>query len=342
MAAKKSAGEVKKKPEEQEMTIKAAEEAVIKKFGVGAALFLSDVCLKKPEIIPTGSSGLDYATGVGGIPRGRMTEVFGPPASGKSTLALSIAAMSHTCTDGDVLYVDAEKALDPSLVRALGLRDDRTVVIDRSTAEENLDVAQIFIKTGKFSVVIIDSVAALTPQAEFDANFDDQFMGIHPKLMSRMCRTIKPLCSKTNTALILINQTRDNLGQYGSPKQTTGGHAIRFFSDLRIEARGGHKSSLIAGPDGDIIGQTTTFTVVKNKLSRPWRSCSVDLIYGSGYDTIGELVTVGEELGFIKIAGAWFEYKGNKVQGKIKMRQLIIDNVELQQELRNDVKTLLG
>ena len=196
----------------------------------------------------------------------------------------------------------------------------------------------------KLIPVLREQSLADLPQgvSRFDANFDDQFMGIHPKLMSRMCRTIKPLCSKTNTALILINQTRDNLGQYGSPKQTTGGHAIRFFSDLRIEARGGHKSSLIAGPDGDIIGQTTTFTVVKNKLSRPWRSCSVDLIYGSGYDTIGELVTVGEELGFIKIAGAWFEYKGNKVQGKIKMRQLIIDNVELQQELRNDVKTLLG
>lgn len=341
MTAKKSVG-VKKEKESPEFTIKAAEEAVIKKFGAGSALFLSDISLKKAEVIPTGSVGLDYAIGVGGIPRGRMVEVFGPPSSGKSTLALSIAASSHNFTDGDVLYVDAEKALDVGLVRALGLKDDRTLVIDRPTAEENLDVAQTFIKTGKFSVVVIDSVAALTPQAEFDATFDDQFMGIHPRLMSRMCRTIKPLCSKTNTAFILINQTRDNLSKYGAPKDTTGGHAIKFFSDIRIEVHGGNKSSLIAAPDGEIVGQKTTFTVVKNKLDRPWRSCSVDLIYGEGYDTIGELVTVGEELGLIKAAGAWYEYKENKTQGKVKMRQLLVDDVELRKALSCDIKNMLG
>jgi recombination protein RecA len=325
-----------------EFTLKAAEDAVKKKFGAGAAMFLSDIASKERDVVSTGSIGLDYATGVGGITRGQMIEIYGNPASGKSTLAFSICAHAQKKFTEDVLYIDAEHCIDPKLLISMGVDPKRMVVVDKDTAEENLTVAQTFIKTGQISVVVVDSVAALLPQAEFDADYEDQFMGLHARLMSRMCRTIKPLCSKTNTAFILINQTRDNIGGYGSPKVTTGGHAIKFFADTRIEVKGGSKSTWIVDKlNGELIGHTSDMMVVKNKRGRPFRSCSVDLIYGVGYDTTGELLNIGEDMGLVDVAGSWISYKDMKAQGKEKAKLFLRKNTTVCDELKKEVQEIL-
>jgi recombination protein RecA len=340
--AKKKNDSVVEAATDKESMIKAAEDAIRKKFGSGSALYLSDYKNKPNIVIPTGSIGLDYAIGVGGIPRGSMVEIYGQPSSGKTTLALNIGVHSHTSTDDDVLFINAEHSLDVRLAMKMGLREDRTVIVDMPTAEENLTAAETYIKTGKFSVCIIDSIAALIPQAEFDAEYDDQFMGLHPRLMSRMCRSIKPLCSKTGAALILINQTRDKINSYGGGKETTGGNAIKFYADLRIEVSGGQSTKThIIDSEGEVIGHKTTVKIVKNKVGRPWKTCELDLIYGSGFDKMSELISLGEDLGFITPSGSWYEYKDTKVQGKDKLKLAISERPDLIEELKKDISTVL-
>ncbi len=299
----------------------------------------------KPRvIIPTGSLALDAALGVGGIMLGRIYEFFGPEAGGKTTLALSTIKQAQD-RGFSAIYVDAEHALDENLLVSMGLDIKRIALVQGYTGEQNLDVAEALMATGEFAICVIDSVAALQPAAEANLqSFNDQTMGLQPRLMSRMCRTFTSLTSRTQTALILINQIRANLGGYGKTETTSGGNAIRHHMSSRIRVSGGGvKSRAITGPKGNIIGHRVGFEVVKNKLGLPFTKAETDLIYGDGFFLEGELLDLGVDMGFVEQAGAWFSYEGEKLgQGRPKAIQAIMDSSAIRDALFTSVSVVLG
>lgn len=338
MVKKEKAEKTDKTDETAGSTMKAAEAAVRKKFGEGAAVYLSSKMKQEVHPIPTGSLGLDLALGIGGLPLGRMVEVFGTPSAGKTTLAISVAANALKHTDRKILYVDAEHALNGPLAVKMGLDIDRTLVIETESAETSVEAAQIYMKTGEFAVTIIDSVASLTPQAQVDATLEDQFMGLHARLMSRMCPIIKTICGQTNTLLVLINQIRFKVGSYGNPEVTTGGNAIPFYSDVRIRVSGGEsKNSRIINEDGEVVGHKNVFEVVKNKLAVPFKKAEVNLIYGVGYDEVAELVDLGEQMGLVDVAGSWVSYETMKAQGKDRFAEELRKNDEFRNKLKSEI-----
>lgn len=332
------------KDDSKSSAFKMAQEAVRKLLGEGASMYLSEYDSRILEVVSTGSYGLDYALGIGGLELGKMVEVLGRPGTGKTTLAISAAANAlKKFPEKKVLYVDAENAFNSTLGVSMGLDPKRTIIVSAQTAEQNLTAAEMYIKSGEFSVTIFDSVSALIPQAEYEATYEDQFMGLHARLMSRMCRSIKPLCSKTGTLLILINQLRNKIGSYGAPEIGTGGEAIPFYSDFRIKVFGGEsKSTRILDENGEPMGHRATFEVIKNKKAVPYKKCTVDLVYGHGFDNLGELVDVGEEMGLVEKTGAWIKYGELKFNGKEKFKAAMLSDKELFEKLKADVFSIFN
>jgi recombination protein RecA len=319
-------------------TLKVVQNAIEKEYGP-VIKWLGEAADFEPELIPTGCIGLDNALGTGGLERGLIAEFYGPEASGKSFLAYSVikeaCKMGHKCA-----IIDVEHAIDAKLLIKIGLPEDRVQIVDgTSTGEENFSIAQKLMETGEFAVVLIDSVAALLPDARAEADFDQQFMGLHARLMSDGLRKLSSTVKKTNTLLIFVNQIRYKIGAYGNPETTTGGNALLFYASYRIHVSGGKaKSSRLADKGtGEVYGHRTKFFTEKNKRAAPYRSAEVDLIYGVGYDTIGEIVDLSIDLGLIEQNGAWLNYNDHKWQGKEKAKL----NLQVDEALCKEIETRL-
>jgi recombination protein RecA len=324
--------------------VEVAMRSLRKKFGDSVVNWISDgPAASKRVVVPTGSLSIDSALGVGGLVLGRMYEFFGSNASGKSTLAFS--TIKEAIKLGmKAIYIDAERSLDEKLLKDMGVDPSKVVIIKGFTAEDNLDAAELLMATGEFAICVVDSVSALQPSAEANLqSFSDNTMGLHPRLMSRMCRTFAPLADKMNVAIILINQIRANLG-YGASETSSGGNAIQHFISGRIKVSGGGvKSRHIKNEKGEPIGHRASFDVLKNKLAVPFRSAEVDLIWGKGFDNFAETLDLAVDMGFVDLAGSWFSYNGERLgQGRSSIVEMFRTNQELYTTIRKQVSGILG
>ncbi|MDE7159927.1 MAG: recombinase RecA [Muribaculaceae bacterium] len=309
-----------------------------KDFGTGAIMRLGDDSVQDVEVVPTGSIGLDNALGVGGIPRGRITEIYGPEASGKTTLAIHIIAEAQK-QGGICAIIDAEHAFDRFYAEKLGVDVNNLWIAQPDNGEQALDIAEQLINSGAIDVLVIDSVAALTPKAEIEGEMGDKNVGLHARLMSQAMRKLTGTISRTRTCCIFINQIREKIGvMFGNPETTTGGNALKFYSSVRIDIR---PSSFIK--DGDnTIGRLAKVKVVKNKVAPPFMKTEFEIMFGEGISRSGEIVDMGVELGIIKKSGAWFSYNGAKLgQGRDAVKRVIADNPELFDELSAKIKDAL-
>jgi len=324
-------------------SLKVVQNAIEKEYGP-LIKWLGDAADHKPEIISTGCIGLDHALGsAGGLERGLIAEFFGPEASGKSFLAYSVVKeackLGHKCA-----IIDAEHSIDAKLLINVGLDPNKVLVVDGApTGEANLDIAQKLMETREFAVVLIDSVAALLPDARAEADYNQQFMGLHARLMSSGLQKLSSVVRATNTLLIFVNQIRFKIGSYGNPETTTGGNALLFYASYRIHVSGGKskKSRLLDEGTGEIYGHRTKFFTEKNKRSAPYRSAEVDLIYGIGYDTVGEIIDLAVDMGIIEKGGAWFNYMENKWQGRNKAKLALLADVSLRTEIEAKLRSTI-
>ena len=314
--------------------------AIHRKYGKGSVMKLSDEAREDIEVIPTGSIGLDLALGVGGIPKGRVTEIFGPESSGKTTLTLHIIAeCQKKC--GTCAFIDAEHALDVSYAEKLGVKTADLLISQPDYGEQALDIADMLVRSGGVDLVVIDSVAALVPQAELEGDMGETQVGGHARLMSHALRRLTGTIHRSKVSVIFINQIRMKIGTmgYGSPETTTGGNALKFYSSVRLDIR--KKQSL--KDKEDFFGSRTTVKVVKNKLSPPFRSATFDILFGKGISRVGELIDYGVEGKIIEQSGAWFAFGSEKLgQGREKVRALLEENEELRLAIEARVKEFLG
>lgn len=312
-----------------------------RKYGKGAIMKLSDDASMDVPVIPTGSIGLDLALGVGGIPRGRVCEIFGPEASGKTTLTLHIIAECQKL-GGTCAFVDAEHALDVAYARRLGVNTDELLISQPDYGEQALDIADMLVRSGAVDLVVIDSVAALIPQAELEGNMGETQVGGHARLMSHAMRRLTGTIHKSRTSVIFINQIRMKIGtsaQYGNPETTTGGNALKFYSSVRIDIR----RALQLKDKEETFGARTRAKVVKNKVAPPFRVATFDIIFGQGISKAGELLDIGIEAGIVEQSGSWFAFGDEKLgQGREKVRALLDENLELRNAIEEKVKEYLG
>ncbi|WP_051654262.1 recombinase RecA [Persephonella sp. KM09-Lau-8] len=323
-----------KELEAKRKALESALAQIEKKFGKGSVMTLSDEAVKSVEAIPSGSLTLDLATGIGGIPRGRVTEIYGPESSGKTTLTLHLIAEAQK-RGGKAVFIDAEHAFDPKYAKAIGVNIEDLIVSQPDYGEQALEIAETLIRSGAVDVVIIDSVAALVPKAELEGDIEDSNVGLHARLMSKAMRVLKGAVNKSNTALVLINQIREKVGvMFGNPETTTGGRAIKFFADMRLEVR---KKDIKDA--GEKVGSRVKVKVVKNKLAPPFKEAEFDVIYGEGISKEGEILDLGEELGIIKKSGAWYSYGDMKIgQGREKAREFLKENPEIREEIEQKIR----
>ena len=310
-----------------------------KQFGKGSIMRLGENLHMNVEAIPTGALALDLALGIGGLPRGRIIEIYGPESSGKSTLAMHVVAEAQR-NGGICAYVDAEHAMDPVYARAIGVNVDDLLISQPDTGEQALEITDMLIRSGALDVIVIDSVAALTPRAEIEGDMGDSHVGLQARLMSQALRKITGNLSKSNTICIFINQLREKIGViYGSPEVTPGGRALKFYSSVRIDIR-----RIESIKDGtEIVGNRTRAKVVKNKVASPFKQSEFDIMYGKGISREGSLLDVGVELGFIKKAGAWFTYEGEQLgQGRENVKTFLIENPQLMAEIDDRVRQHLA
>lgn len=297
----------------------------------------------KLDSISSGSMSLDMALGRGGFVRGRLYEIYGPPSGGKTTLTMSVIAEAQK-RGIRCCFVDAEHSADPKLFKAMGVNIDELDVIEGFVGDENLDALETILKTGEIGVAVVDSVAALIPRAEAESEIGNDHMALLARLMSKACRKFVPIASETNTLIIFINQVRTDLKAWGDNQITTGGNALDFYGTGRIKVTGGkHNNTRILDPiTKEVIGHNTTFEITKNKLAPPFRKAEIPLIYGIGYDTVRELLKLGDQLGIIEKTGSWYRYKDSKAQGEENIVSLFRDNEVLLNELKNDVLVSTG
>ena len=326
--------DVKKPSAEKLKALQLAMEKIDKDHGKGTIMRLGDDSIEDIAVIPTGSIGLDYALGVGGYPRGRLIEIYGPESSGKTSLAIhAIAAVQKA--GGIAAIIDAEHAFDRFYAAGLGVDTDNLLISQPDSGEEALEVADQLIRSSAVDLVVVDSVAALTPKAELEGDMGENKVGLQARLMSQALRKLTATISKTNTTCIFINQLREKIGvMFGNPETTTGGNALKFYSSVRLDIR---RASQIK--DGDkVIGNQTKVKVVKNKVAPPFRKAEFDIMFGEGISLTGEIVDLGVEHGVIKKSGSWFSYGDTKLaQGREGVKQLLNDNEELKEELKEKV-----
>src|SRR5271157_4915215 len=311
-----------------------------KQFGKGSIVRLgSREALLPIAVISTGSISFDAALGVGGIPRGRVTEVFGPESSGKTTITLQIIAEAQKL-GGLAAFVDVEHALDPAYARKLGVDIDNLLVSQPDSGEQALEITETLVRTGAIDVLVVDSVAALVPQAELDGEMGESHMGLQARLMSQALRKLTGTVSKSRTALIFINQIREKIGvMFGNPETTTGGRALKFYATVRLDIR-----RIAAIKDGDaVIGNRTKVKVVKNKVAAPFREAEFDIIYGEGISKEGDLIDLGVAQNVIEKSGSWISYKGERIgQGRENARQFLKDNADIRQAIDTELRQVLG
>lgn len=324
-------------PEEKKKALDTAMEQIIKNYGQGAVMFLGGEENKKLDVesVPTGSIGLDYALGIGGLPKGRIIEIYGPESGGKTTVTLHAIAETQKL-GGMAAFIDVEHALDPVYAKSLGVDIDHLIVSQPDTGEQALEIMETLARSGAIDIVVLDSVAAMVTKAEIDGEIGDSFVGVQARLMSAAMRKLTSVISKSNTVAIFINQVREKIGvMYGNPETTPGGRALKFYASVRIEVRKGEKIV----DDGEIIGYTTKCKVVKNKVAPPFKETQFDMIFGEGISRLGEIITMGEELGFIKKSGAWYSYNGERLgQGKEKTKKFLKENDDLRLEIEGKIK----
>ncbi|MCL3776728.1 MULTISPECIES: recombinase RecA [unclassified Actinomyces] len=310
-----------------------------KSFGKGSVMRLGDDSRPPVAVIPTGSTALDVALGIGGLPRGRVVEIYGPESSGKTTVALHAVASAQRA-GGNAAFIDAEHALDPVYAKALGVDTDNLLVSQPDTGEQALEIADMLIRSGGLDIIVIDSVAALVPKAEIEGEMGDSHVGLQARLMSQALRKITGALSATGTTAIFINQLREKIGVFfGSPETTTGGKALKFYASVRIDVR-----RIQTLKDGDQpVGNRTRAKVVKNKMAPPFKQAEFDIIYGQGISREGGLIDLGVENGVIRKSGAWFTYGTDQLgQGKENARTFLRDNPELADEIENKILGVLG
>ena len=324
-------------PEEKKKALDTAMEQIIKNYGQGAVMFLGGEGNKKLDVesVPTGSIGLDYALGIGGLPKGRIIEIYGPESGGKTTVTLHAIAETQKL-GGMAAFIDVEHALDPVYAKSLGVDIDHLIVSQPDTGEQALEIMETLARSGAIDIVVLDSVAAMVTKAEIDGEIGDSFVGVQARLMSAAMRKLTSVISKSNTVAIFINQVREKIGvMYGNPETTPGGRALKFYASVRIEVRKGEKIV----DDGEIIGCTTKCKVVRNKVAPPFKETQFDMIFGEGISRLGEIITMGEELGFIKKSGAWYSYNGERLgQGKEKTKKFLKENDDLRLEIEGKIK----
>lgn len=309
-----------------------------KEFGKGTIMRLGDSPIVKVESIPTGSIGLDIALGIGGFPKGRVVEIYGPESSGKTTLAIHVIAEAQK-KGGVAAFIDAEHAFDKYYARQLGVDVDNLLISQPDNGEQALEIADNLIRSGAIDVLVVDSVAALVPKSELEGEMGDSKMGLQARLMSQAMRKLTATISKTGCCCIFINQLREKIGvMFGNPETTTGGNALKFYSSLRLDIR---RISQIKDSD-EVTGNRVRVKVVKNKVAPPFRIAEFDIIYGEGISKVGEIIDLGVEFGIVKKSGSWFSYGETKLgQGRDAVKQLLLDNPELSSELETKIKEIV-
>ena len=311
-----------------------------KTYGKGAVMKMGDTIAQDIEVISSGSLGLDLALGVGGYPRGRVVEVYGPESSGKTTLTLHAMAEAQKA-GGIAAFIDAEHAFDRFYAEKLGVDIDNLIISQPDHGEQALEIADNLIRSGAIDIVVIDSVAALTPKSEIEGEMGDSKMGLHARLMSQALRKLTASISKTNCTVIFINQLREKIGvMFGNPETTTGGNALKFYASVRIDIR---RSTQIKNTDGDVMGNKTRVKVVKNKVAPPFRTTEFDIMYGLGISKVGEVIDLGVQYEIVKKSGSWFSYGDTKLgQGRDAVKLLLLDNPELMEELEAKIKEAIA
>lgn len=318
--------------------LKAALGQIEKQFGKGAVMRLGDTDIQRNiEVIPTGSLGLDIALGIGGLPRGRVAEIYGPESSGKTTLTLQVIAEAQKL-GGTAAFVDAEHALDPMYARKLGVNVDDLLVSQPDTGEQALEITDMLVRSGAVAIVVIDSVAALTPKAEIEGEMGDHHMGLQARLMSQALRKLTANIKRSNTLVIFINQIRMKIGvMFGNPETTTGGNALKFYASVRLDIR---RIGAIKKGD-EILGNQTRVKVVKNKVAAPFKKCEFDILYDEGISKLGELIDLGVSEGIVDKAGSWYSYNKERIgQGRDNARQFLKDNPDIAQDIETKVRAV--
>ena len=314
----------------RELALQEALKKIEKDFGKGSIMRLGDEIDKKIEVIPSGSIALDKALGVGGYPKGRIIEIYGPESSGKTTFALHAIANAQK-NGGYAAFIDAEHALDPVYAKNLGVDIENLILSQPDNGEQALDIAEALIKSGSVDILVVDSVAALVPEAELNGDMGDSHVGLHARLMSQAMRKLAGIINKTNCVAIFINQIREKVGvMFGNPETTTGGRALKFYATVRLDIRKGE-----AIKDGtNILGNKTNIKVVKNKVAPPFKTAEVEIIYGEGISRLGEVVDLAVKYEIINKAGAWFSYEGTKIgQGRENTKEFLKNNPEILEEI---------
>ncbi|EWS81225.1 recombinase RecA [Brachybacterium phenoliresistens] len=329
----------KSAPKERASTLDAALAQIDRQFGKGSIMRLGDDTRPPIEVIPTGSVALDAALGIGGLPRGRIVEIYGPESSGKTTVALHAVASAQR-NGGIAAFIDAEHALDPDYAKKLGVDTDALLVSQPDTGEQALEITDMLVRSGALDVIVIDSVAALVPKAEIEGEMGDSHVGLQARLMSQALRKLAGALSSTGTTAIFINQLREKIGVFfGSPETTTGGKALKFYASVRMDIR--RIETLKTGTDS--VGNRTRVKVVKNKMAPPFKQAEFDILYGEGISREGGLIDLGVEHGIVRKSGAWFTYEGDQLgQGKENARQFLKDNPDLAVEVEHKILRTLG
>ena len=306
-----------------------------KQFGKGAIMKLGEKGVKNIDVVSSGSIALDQALGVGGYPKGRIIEVFGPESSGKTTIALHAIAEVQK-TGGKAAFIDAEHALDPVYAKKLGVNTDELLLSQPDTGEQALEIVEALVRSEAMSIIVIDSVAALVPQAEIEGEMGDSHVGLQARLMSQALRKLSGIINKTNTICIFINQLREKVGiMFGNPETTPGGRALKFYSTIRLDVRRSEQIKV----NGDVLGNKTVIKVVKNKVAPPFKTAEVEIMYGEGISKAGEVIDIASNMGIIDKSGAWFSYKGEKIgQGKENVKLVFKENPALFKEIEDKVR----